>query len=750
MSTAVTAAVAAALWLGCLSAVPPGTAAVALAVLLGAVPVAARRRAGAALALAIVGMVLLGGGLAGGRRVLRDGSPLVGYAQQRAVVDIVGRVVTDPRSTPIGTWAILRHTRVGGTDLGGRAVLHLDPGERVDVGQVLEGRMRVVPPPDGGFGAHVRTLGASAGVRPVGPLRVGREPAVLRQTTMVRDRAWAVFAEALDRDRAALLAALVLGTRDDLDDDLLRDAGLSHLVVVSGRHVAVLLAGVLATTAVLGIGHRGRHRLALGVLWWFVVLTRWQPSVLRAAVMTTLVLVAALSGRGRDALHGLAVTVLLLLLGDPLLARQAGFALSVLATGGVLVAVQHAAAAGASRVQTVLRATVAAQVATAPVLLTMVGSVPLAALPANLVAAPAATVAQLIGMCAAALAAAGAPGAVVLARGAGPSLSVLVWAATAFGGLPTLGPGELGAVVALGAVVVRLHRRAASRRSARWGALGAVAAIGAVVVGPLVVPPRAPAHLRLVAVDVGQGDALLVEAPDGLDGARMLIDGGSESGSIDAVLRSRRIRAIEAVVLTHGDHDHSGGLARVLRRLEVGMFVVPAGDPALRDASDSAREALAAARERDIPVVPVIEGQRFALGAAQVDVLAPAPRSASNADRNARSIVLRVEGMHGSMLLTGDAEDTTQLRLLGRRSAIRADVLKVPHHGGATNATGFLDAVGAQVAVVSVGADNGYGHPHPDTVADIAPVPLWRTDLHGTVTVTLAPNGPVVDPTRTP
>jgi competence protein ComEC len=441
--------------------------------------------------------------------------------------------------------------------------------------------------------------------------------------------------------------------------------------------------------------------------------------------------------------------VLILLLCDPLLAHQAGFALSVLATGGVLMAVQHASAAGASRILMAFHATVAAQVATAPVLLTMVGTVPLAAVPANLVAGPAATVAQLFGVCAAAVAAADAPGAVALARGAGPPLSLLVWAATAFGGLPALGPGELGAVVALGAAVVRLHRRSAGRTPARWGALVVAVAVGAVVVGPRLVPPRAPAHLRLVAVDVGQGDALLVEAPDGADGARMLVDGGPEPGSVDAVLRSRRIRAIEAVVLTHGDHDHAGGLARVLRRLQVGMFVVPAGDPALRDASDSAREALAAARDRDIPVVPVVDGQRFPLGGARVDVLAPATRSSSGADRNARSIVLRVEGAHGSMLLTGDAEDSTQLRLLGRRSAIRADVLKVPHHGGATNATGFLDAVGAQVAVVSVGAGNSYGHPHRDTVADIAPVPLWRTDLHGTVTVTLTPNGPVVDPTRT-
>jgi competence protein ComEC len=468
--------------------------------------------------------------------------------------------------------------------------------------------------------------------------------------------------------------------------------------------------------------------------------------------MATLVVVASLTGRGRDALHGLAVTVLLLLLCDPLLARQAGFALSVLAPGGVLIAVRRADAAEVSPVTMAVHTTLAAQLATAPVLLAMVGTVRLAALPANLVAGPAATVAQLVGLCAAALAALEVPGAVVVAEAAGPPLRVLQWAATAFGGLPTLGAGAVVCVAVLCVCIAVAGGRSRNvrRTPGRWIVLVLAGLVVAVVIAPSMVPPGRPDQLRLVAIDVGQGDALLVEAPDGDDGARMLVDGGPEPAMIDAALRRRRIRDLDVVVLTHGDHDHAGGLARVMRRRDVGVFVLPAGDAALRDASDSAREALATARQRGVPVVAMAEGRRFALGHAQVSVLAPDVRTPAGAERNARSIVLRVDGSHGSVLLTGDAEDATQLRLLGRRPALRADVLKVPHHGGATNTPGFLDAVGARVAVVSVGADNGYGHPHPDTLADIAPVPLWRTDQHGSVTVTLTPDGPVVAAERTP
>lgn len=738
--------VAAALWLGCLAPAPPWAAAVALGVLGLTLAVAAtRRRPGAAAVLLVVGTVLLGGGLAGGRRMLREASPLTPLARRHAVVDVTGRMVTEPRTTAFGAWAIVRVTAVDDSDVATRAVLHLAPRQRIDVGERVRARMLATPLPDGGFGAHLRTLGAAAGLRPAGPMDVEPAPAPMRWTTAVRDRARAVFDRALDADRAALLGGLVLGIRDDIDDDLLRDAGLSHLVVVSGRHVAVLLAGVLAIAALCGVGHRGRQWSALAGLWWFVVLTRWQPSVLRAAVMATLLLVGALAGRRRDALHSLGVTVFVLLLCDPLLARQAGFALSVLATGGVLLVVQHASASHTSKVVLALRVTVAAQLATAPVLLAMAGVVPLAALPANMVAAPAATVAQILGLCAAGLAAVGAPGAVAVAGSAGPPLGVLAWASTAFSGLPLLGVGALTGVVAAALLFAAGYRRVGGRAPVRWVVVTAGAVAVAVAIAPAALPPRAPTSLRLVVFDVGQGDALLVEAPDGDDGARMLIDGGPTPGALDAALRARRIRAVDAVVLTHGDHDHAAGLARALRRLAVGAFVIPAGDARLHDASASARDAVAVARRSEVPVVAVSAGQRFRLGAAQVEVLAPAAPVAAGSERNARSIVLRITGVNGSMLLTGDADATAQLRLLGRPDVVRADVLKVPHHGGATNADGFLDAVGARVAVVSVGADNTYGHPHPDTVADLAPVPLWRTDRHGTVVVTLTHDGPVVD-----
>jgi competence protein ComEC len=547
-----------------------------------------------------------------------------------------------------------------------------------------------------------------------------------------------------------LLGGIVLGARDGVDDDTLRAAGLSHLVVVSGRHVAVLLAGVLSVAAACGIGHRGRHRLALATVWWFVLVTRWQPSVLRAAAMATLLVVATLAGRGRQPLHSLAVTVAVLLLCDPLLGRQMGFALSALATGGVLSAVAGRERRG--RVRTAVALTVAAQIATAPVLLRVVGTVPLGAVPANLVAAPAATIAQIVGLVAAATVVIPLPGAPLaatwIARAAGPALALVQTTAATASGWPQVTPRQaIVATSATAGVWVATRWGPLASRGGRRAAVVAVTAVWLVTaVMPRILTPSVPDHLRLVALDVGQGDALLIEAPGTTGVARILVDGGPEPDLLAASLRARRIQSLTAVVLTHGDHDHAGGLARVLQRMRVGALMIPAGDPRLRDAASSARDALDAARRADVPVVEVAAGRRFALGGATVEVLAPPGARPLGVERNSRSIVLRVVGRYGSMLLTGDVDQPAQLRLLQRPAVLRADVLKVPHHGGDTNAVGFLDAVAARVAVVSVGADNRYGHPHPDTVADLAPLPLWRTDRHGTVTVTLTPAGPVVQP----
>jgi competence protein ComEC len=701
---------------------------------------AVHERTMATLVIALVGTMLLGAGLAGGRDTLAQASPLKAAAADGRTLAVSGRVVTEPRATPFGSWVVLRVSNIAGIRSSTRVLLNLDAdeGRDVAVGQPLATVARIAPPPDDAFGRYLRSLGVVASAHPVDEVRTAAAPMPIALTTAIRRRATWVFEAALPETPAALLGGLVLGSRDGIPTEELSAAGLSHLVVVSGHHVAVLLAGLMLVTGACGLGVRGRCRMGLFAVWWFVVLTRWEPSVLRAALMTSVVLVAMLLGRARDTLHTLAATVIVLLLIDPLLARQLGFALSVLATAGVLAAMRWTAGSRAAIVT--LAATAGAQIATAPVILQLAGTVPLAALPANLVAGPAAAIAQTLGLGSAALAVARLPGAVVLARLAGVPLSVVWWSAGAFAWLPALTPGHVVAVLIPPLLVAAVR----ARRAVVAGAAVATLVTAAVI---LRLPPAAPPTLRLTVLDVGQGDGLLVEAPDGDDGTRMVVDGGPDPLTVANDLKAMRIRRLDALVLTHGDHDHSGGLPEVLRRLEVAALLVPWGaGSAPHTLTDSAQDAIAVARARKIPIVGVRAGMRFAMGHCTVEVLAPPRQMPIGAERNTGSVVLRVSGRHGRILLTGDIDAMAEQQLLLRPELLRADVLKVPHHGAATNAPGFLDAVHATVAVASAGRDNRYGHPRPETMTDLTPVPVWRTDRHGTVTVTMTRAGPVVTP----
>jgi competence protein ComEC len=236
----------------------------------------------------------------------------------------------------------------------------------------------------------------------------------------------------------------------------------------------------------------------------------------------------------------------------------------------------------------------------------------------------------------------------------------------------------------------------------------------------------APDQPVLVALDVGQGDAMLVGDPTA---GWILIDGGPDPDVLADALRRRRVDRLAAVVATHPHADHTAGLAHPLTAMPVGALLVgPTGR------QDGALVAAAG----DVPVLDVAAGDAWAHGDLRLQVLSP-PATGLGTDPNDNSLVIRVDVTGGrSVLLTGDAEVVPQL-LLTDDPLIDVDVLKVPHHGGATNHPGFLDATSPQIAVISVGPDNPFGHPHPDVLADLDGVDVRRTDLHGDIALDLSP-----------
>ncbi len=530
---------------------------------------------------------------------------------------------------------------------------------------------------------------------------------IVRLGQALRDRVMTRL-EPLD-DSKALLAGFLIGDTsglDDIDVMAMRRAGLSHFTAVSGSNVALFLGLLAVVVGPLGIGPKRRAVVGLIGLPIYAAATRFEPSVMRATVMAAVVLVGRLFGLALEAWQLLSVAVVGLLLLDPRLASDIGFQLSVAATAGVLVGARWPV--GSGRWRRAVAVTIGAQIAVAPLLIMGFGQVPLLSPLVNLMAAPLVSAATVIG--------AVGVGAVDPLIGIAAGLSGIVLdLARGVSSWPQMGVLGLIGIGALWAFFARF-------RSLR----GLVAMVAALVfVVGFVGPASSLPDTGVVVLDVGQGDSILIS---GGDGRLALVDGGPDQVHLIEKMGEYRVRGIELVVLTHVHADHAAGLLGLVGRIPIG-HVWAIADHHRTPASDSLFARLGEAR---VPISEPGVGQRWELGRVTLTVLGPLRRYAGPNDE---SIVVMVSGPSRSMLLTGDIEAIAQDEL----GPIRADVLKVPHHGGATSDAGWLNDVGAGLAVISVG-ENDFGHPADWVVSTLeeSGAVVKRTDLEGDVVVELS------------
>ncbi|MDQ4130328.1 MAG: DNA internalization-related competence protein ComEC/Rec2 [Actinomycetota bacterium] len=562
-------------------------------------------------------------------------------------------------------------------------------------------------------------------------------------SNQVRERIRAAARRALPPAHAGLATGLVTGDTRLLPDEheqMLRDSGLTHLIAVSGSNVSLVGLGVGLLAGAVGVGAVGRWRATIAALLWFAFITRWEPSVLRATTMAGLVLLAAFRGRLVDLRHALAVALLVLVLVDPGIAGATGLLLSAAATAGVLVLAPLIAGRLESLpavIADLVAMTVGAQLAVAPLLLATAGEVPLASLPANLVAVPAAAAAAGLATAASVLAVAhpmlGAP-LFALTR---PPLAVVLGAGGRlrnWGGVVSL--QRPVTLLLLAAVMAWILTRGGSR-ARKITAMLVVASLVAVLF-PGIALRRAVRGLVVTAIDVGQGEAMLVEAP----GARVLVDGGPDE-TASRWLRRAAKRHLDLVVLSHPHADHANGLPAVLTQARVGALWLPALPSQLASVSELLDEAEA----RRVPVAHPTAGTAATIGGLRLEVLAPPPGRPyrwAESEENETSIVLRLIWGGRAALLTGDVERAAQHDLLATPARLRAGLLKVPHHGGATSDPRFLLAAHPQVTVVSVGRHNPYGHPRREVLDVLARggSQVRRTDREGTLRIEVPPSSP--------
>jgi competence protein ComEC len=450
--------------------------------------------------------------------------------------------------------------------------------------------------------------------------------------------------------------------------------------------------------------------------------------------MGAIALIAVVSGRERQGVPALCGAVLLLVLLDPALARSYGFALSALATAGILVLAppwrERLSVRMPRGLAEPLAVAAAAHAACAPVLAMLGAGVSLVAIPANLLAAPAVGPATLLGVFAAVVAPFSLHAARLIVVPAGFAVGWITGVARFCARAPyaVIGwPNGLAGVALLLAVIAAAAvalRRPLPRRIAA----AALAGVVLVVVGMrLFAPPWPPRGWLFVTCDVGQGDGLaLFTGP----GQAVVVDTGPDPRPMDRCLHDLGVGTIPLVFLTHPHADHIDGLPGVLRGRTVGAIVVSP------DTDGEERRLLPGRTTR-----PAAPGELWTVGPLTLTVLGPlntvrvTPRDTGTTVNNT-SVVMLAHWPGLSVLLSGDVEIEAQRELLAA-GVPTAQVLKIPHHGSSHQDPAFLAAVHARIAIASVGADNDYGHPAPSTMTELSRLGerVYRTDRDGDIAV---------------
>ena len=549
----------------------------------------------------------------------------------------------------------------------------------------------------------------------------------------------------LPGEGAGLVPGLAVGDTSIVSptlDAAMKEASLSHLTAVSGANCALVVGIAFALAAVLGASRGLRVASGLAVLVGFVVLVTPEPSVVRAAAMAAIAMLAVLLGRAGVGIALLATAVTLLLVLDPWLAASLGFALSVAATAALLLCARPLAT-GLARAMPrplalALAVPLAAQLACGPLLILIQPTVPAYGVLANLLAGPAAPAATVLGL--AACLSAPLPwlqsGLAALAWVPASWIAATATTAAQLPGdaLPWLEgwPGAVALAVlglAIGFVIVLRRGGSRAQRLVRAASVSLVsvvvgAALGAGALSSIAGRWTLPADWSVLACDVGQGDAVLLRS----GGAVALVDTGPAPEPLAACLSRAGIDQIDLLVLTHYDLDHIGGLAAVRGR--VGTVLHGRGDA-------DARAQIASLTTQGAEATEASAGLTGSLGTARWRVLWPKSGSRAFPEGNDASVVLDVRG--GGIpptLMLGDLSASPQ-RVLTASGVLAPPyaVVKVAHHGSADQDAELYVAAQPTVALVTVGIDNDYDHPRQETLTILEGLRARtaRTDQDGTI-----------------
>jgi competence protein ComEC len=699
------------------------------------------------------------------------------YYNGRGEVTVIGVVADEPevrdRYVNLRVGARYLELEGQGREIKGLALLRAPRYPSYAYGDQLQIEAELETPPefeDFSYRDYLARQGIHSMVRfgQITRLSQGHGDPFHRTVYALKGRLQATIAHLFPEPSASLLTGILLGIETGIPASLMEDfnkTSTTHIIAISGFNVAVLAGAIgLLTRRFLGIYRSALVSIVAIIV--YTILVGADAAVVRAAIMGGLSLLAIIAGRRAYALASLALAAFLMTLWNPLLLWDIGFQLSFAATLGLVLLVPPLEARlegllsrllSKERAKGMVRllsepliVTLAAQLAVWPLTIYYFHRFSLISPLSNFLIIPAQPGVMMIG------------GMATLAGFFHPYLGQpIAWVAWLFlaytitvveltARLPFtslelghFGAGPLGLCYASlgGIMLVVTQGRAGLRKVWERFSLGlstklAIGGLGLLVILAWIAALQMPdGRLHVVFFDVGQGDAIFVQCPDG---RQILVDGGpSPSALVSRLGREMPFwdRSLDVVILTHPQEDHLAGLVEMLARYEVEQ-VVDSGQACDMAICEAWQELV---EEKGIAYRRAEAGMRIDVGGSvQLDILHPPSRLLANttSDTNNNSVVARLSYRRFSLLLTGDVAHEGEEALVASGQPLTSLVLKVPHHGADTSLTlRFLQAVNPQLAVISVGADNRFGHPAEVTVEKLQAIPTYRTDQQGSIEV---------------
>lgn len=559
----------------------------------------------------------------------------------------------------------------------------------------------------------------------------------------------------LSEQEAELEQGILLGDTSDIESEIkddFRKCNLSHMLAVSGAHLSYLVLGINTVLSKKAFGIRRRKILSIIFILIFMVIVNMSPSVVRAGISTIIAIFATLIYRKQDTYTTISIALLLTLLNNPFAILDVGLQLSYLATLSIIVFYsKFTQKQFNNKVKKYLYEsailTFSANILILPITIYEFNTIPINSMISNLLAGPLLGICIILGMFTVIISIILFPVSKLIAFPLQIILKILIKiieliSKIPFGNYTVKTPWFIVVFLTYVIIATLIYNKK------RITKILTMVTLIIFVVMQVCTFINIDGKLKIYFIDVGQGDSMLVRT---VRGKNILIDGGgSKDPDYDIgekilvpYLLDRRIKTLDYVIISHFDEDHATGVAQILGKIDVSSIILTRQ----LEENDIYRHILSIAKEKKIKLIYVKEGDVLKIGGIKISIIHPENKLMINNPMNNNSIVCKVEYNSFSMLLTGDIEMEAEELILRKNINLKADVLKVAHHGSKTSTTGeFLKAINPKVALIGVGKNNNFGHPSNEVIQRLKEngTRIYRTDENGEISITVNKKGRII------